>query len=112
MMVLLDASEPRSVFGLRLVASNLPPLFYPLPLPLALLKAWVSLQLLTFHLSHFCFFTFASDMGHDKHFLSLCHRHATSQEDEMTDLDDLMLGGGDRMGNADSEGGEFTDWSR
>ena len=39
-------------------------------------------------------------------------RHATSQEDELTDLDDLMLGGGDRMGNADSEGGDFTDWSR
>ena len=104
--MLLDASEPHSVSGLRLVASHLPPLFYSLPLPLALLQAWVSLSLFTFHLSHYCFFTFASVL------IPTYLRHATSQEDELTDLDDLMLGGGDRMGNADSEGGEFTDWSR
>ena len=56
-MVLLDASEPHSVSGLCLVASHLPPLFYSLPLSLALLQAWVSLSLFTFHLSHSCFFT-------------------------------------------------------
>ena len=35
-----------------------------------------------------------------------------TEEEELTDLDDLVLGDDDRMGNADSEGGEFTDWSR
>ena len=41
-MVILDASEPPSLSGLRLVAPHLPPLLHPLSLPLAVLQAWVS----------------------------------------------------------------------
>ena len=39
-------------------------------------------------------------------------RHATSQEEELTDLDDLILADGDRIGQADTEGADYTDWSR
>ena len=30
----------------------------------------------------------------------------------MTDLDDLILVDGDRIGQADTEGADYTDWSR